>query len=207
MYLDRITYSYFLILFSFIPISIILGSSISLLNILLIDISFIFLFLKMRNFSFLKNDAVKYLFILYIYLIFNSLISLDITSGIYRNLGFLRIIILFFAFNFFLKQSLFLDRLLKIWALIILIVVFDVYFEYLNGTNLLGFPLTNENQHPFGGRLYSFFKNEAIVGGYINGFYLIIISKPHIPGPIDKIFLLSKLIYFFNKLYSSFIRK
>ena len=55
-----------------------------------------------------------------------------------------------------------------------MIVVFDVYFEYLNGTNLLGFPLTNENQHPFGGRLYSFFKNEAIVGGYINGFYLII---------------------------------
>ena len=101
MNISKFTYNYFLILFSLIPISIILGSSVSLLNVLLIDVSFIFLIIKLGNYSFLKNDNVKYLLVLYIYLIFNSLISIDITSGFYRNFGFLRIIILFFAFNFF----------------------------------------------------------------------------------------------------------
>ncbi|MFL2877584.1 MAG: hypothetical protein ACJZ8N_01225, partial [Candidatus Pelagibacter sp.] len=101
MQLNRTLNSYFLILFSFIPISIILGSSVSLLNILLIDISFILLILNKKDYSFLKKDAVKYLLILYCYLIFNSFISIDVSSGIYRNLGFIRIIILFIAINFF----------------------------------------------------------------------------------------------------------
>ena len=57
--------NYFITLFSLIPISIILGSTVSLINILLIDISFLFLIFYIREFSFLKNKAVKYLFLLY----------------------------------------------------------------------------------------------------------------------------------------------
>ena len=41
MQLNKATYNYFLILFSVIPVTIILGPKVSLLNILLIDISFI----------------------------------------------------------------------------------------------------------------------------------------------------------------------
>ena len=68
--------SYFLILFSFIPISIIIGSSISLLNILLIDLSFlIFLFFYKKDFTFIKSESFKYLLFLYLYLIFNSFVS------------------------------------------------------------------------------------------------------------------------------------
>ena len=176
MILNKITYNYFLILFILIPVSIILGSTVSLINILLIDISFLFLIIMRGNYSFLKNDSVKYLLVLYLYLIFNSFISIDITSGIYRNLGFVRIIILFLAFNFFFNQNFFLDRLLKSWFIIISIVIFDVYFEYFNGVNLLGFPETREESISFGPRLVSFFKDEPIVGGFINGFYLILIG-------------------------------
>ena len=176
MYLKKVTYNYFLILFALIPVSIVLGSTISLINILLIDVSFVFLILKIRNFSFLKNDVIKYLFILYLYLIFNSLISIDIKSGIYRNLGFLRIIILFIAFNFFFNQKFFIDKLFKIWIVFFTIIVFDVYFEYLNGTNMLGFPDRNGKAVSYGLRIVSFFKDEPIVGGFINSFYLIIIG-------------------------------
>ena len=140
MQLNKATYSYFLILFSVIPVTIILGPKVSLLNILLIDISFIILILKSRNFSFIKNNSIKFLIFLYLYLIFNSLISIDLNSGIYRNLGFIRIIILFVAFNYFFNQKLFLDRLLRIWLLIFLVVSFDVFLEYLTGTNSLGYP-------------------------------------------------------------------
>ena len=52
-----------------------------------------------------------------------------------------------------------------------MIVAFDVYLEYFTWTNLLGFPEIRENS-----RLVSFFKDEPIVGGYINGFFLILIG-------------------------------
>ena len=46
--------NYFLILFSLMPISIIIGSSASLINVLLIDLSFLFLLIYLKDFSFLK---------------------------------------------------------------------------------------------------------------------------------------------------------
>ena len=96
--------NYFIVLFSLFPVSVILGPSVSLINILLIDLSFLFLIFYIREFSFFKNKAVKYLFLLYFYLLFNSLISIDPTEGIYRNFGFIRIIILFVAVNYFFNK-------------------------------------------------------------------------------------------------------
>ena len=171
MDLTKNSYNYFLFLFSVIPLSILVGSSVSLFIIILIDISFIFLILKGGNYSFLKNDSIKYFLILYLYLIFNSLISIDASSGIFRNFGFIRILILFIAFNFFFNQKAFFNKVFKYWLLTFSIVVFDVFFEYFTGSNLLGFPEIRENS-----RIVSFFKDEPIVGGYIYGFYLMIIG-------------------------------
>ena len=55
-------------------------------------------------------------------------------------------------------------------------ISFDVFLEYLTGTNSLGYPLTGEGHVTFGPRIVSFFKDEPIVGGYINGFFLILIG-------------------------------
>ena len=123
MNLNRYAYHYFLILFSAIPLSIVIGSAVSVINILLIDLSFIVLLVNKKNFSFLKDKTIIYLFVLYGYLIFNSFISIDYSEGILRNLGFLRIIILFVAFNYFYHENLFFSRMLKIWLIIILIML------------------------------------------------------------------------------------
>ena len=163
--------NYFLVLFSLIPISIISGSLISLSNILLIDISFLILIMVNKDYSFLKSKAVKYLFLLYLYLIFNSLISTDREIGLARNLGFIRMIILFVAFNYFFNQKLFLKKVLYSWSIILCFILLDVFFESLNGKNIFGF-----GGGEYGERLVSFFKDEPIIGGYINGFYLIIIG-------------------------------
>ena len=120
--------NYFLLLFSFLPISIIAGSLISFINILLIDISFLILIRANKNYSFLKSRPVKYLFILYLYLIFNSFIALDKEIGLSRNLGFVRMIILFISFNYFFNQKFFLKYVLYAWSLILFFVLFDVFF-------------------------------------------------------------------------------
>ena len=171
---NKIIYNYFLLLFSLIPISILVGSGFSVSNILLIDLSFLIYMFYLKDFSFLKNESIKYLLIFYLYLIFNSFISIDSEQGIIRNFGFIRIIIFFVALNFFFNQKSFLEKTLFIWSLILLVVVFDIFFERFNGTNLLGYP--KETTTYFGNRIVSFFRDEPIVGGFVNAFYLILIG-------------------------------
>ena len=84
----------FFLLFLFLPISIIAGSTVSLVNIIIIDLFFIIVLILERNFHFTKNFAFKSLFFLYLYLIFNSFISQNYEIGLARNFGFIRIIIL-----------------------------------------------------------------------------------------------------------------
>jgi len=172
--LNKHIYNYFLILFSVIPISIIIGPSVSLSNIILIDISFLALIIYQKNYKFLGNRTLKYFLFLYLYLIFNSLISIDLSLGIYRNFGFIRIIIFFIALNYFFNEKNFLNKVLIFWLSIISIVILDIYLEVLTGSGMI------EKEHFFGGkggqRVVSFFKDEPIVGGYIFGFYLVIIG-------------------------------
>ena len=163
---NNILNNYFFILFSIIPIPIVVGSAVSIVNILLIDLSFIFLIIYKKNFDFIKNKTFKIILLLYLYLIFNSLISQDFLIGAKRNFGFIRFIIFFAAFNYFFHVSKFFHKILIIWAIILFLIILDVYFESYTGKNILGYG--------GGTRIFSFFKDEPIVGGYINAFYLII---------------------------------
>jgi len=163
---NKIINNYFFVLFSVIPISIIIGPAVSLINILLIDLSFIFFILYTKEFYFVKNKTFKFIVLLYLYLIFNSLISQDFLIGATRNFGFIRFIIFFTAFNYFFHTSKFFNKIFAIWTLTIFVLCLDVYLESYTGKNILGYGQ--------GTRVFSFFKDEPIVGGYINAFYLII---------------------------------
>src|SRR6056300_1072182 len=122
--------SYFLLLFSFIPASIILGPAVSLINILLIDFSFIFLILYKKDYKFLSNKTVKFIILLSLYLIFNSIISKDFSMSAYRNFGFIRFGILFLAFNyFFYNNKNFVIIVLATWLLSLSLLSLDTYKE------------------------------------------------------------------------------
>jgi hypothetical protein len=56
------------------------------------------------------------------------------------------------------------------WTITLTVVVVDVYIESYTGKNILGYG------ESYGKRIVSFFKDEPIVGGYLNAFYLIIIG-------------------------------
>ena len=161
---------YFFILFSIIPISLVIGPAVSLVNIVLIDLSFIVLFFYRKEKFLFSNSAVKLLFIIYIYLIFNSLMSIDPSLGIIRNLGFIRFVILFLAFNYFFNRNKYFNKIFFIWVLTIILLCFDILIEVYYGTNLLGYG------GEYGRRIVSFFKDEPIIGGYLNGFFLILIG-------------------------------
>jgi len=162
--------NFFFILFSLIPISIVIGATASLLNILLIDIFFIILLIKKKNYSFISNKYFIFLIFLYLYLLFNSFISLDYKEGLLRNIGFIRVIILFLAFNYFFNIKFFFKKVFFVWLCFFLIVLIDVQFEFQLGKNIFGY------ESPYGDRIVSFFKDEPIVGGFLAAFWLILIG-------------------------------
>ena len=127
MIINRYIDNYFLLLFCIIPLTIILGATVSLANILLIDISFLILIFYRRDFKFIKDRSILYLLLLYIYLMSNSFISIDFYEGFYRNFGFIRVIILFAAFNYFFLHNDFCTKVFKFWSLIISIVLFVIF--------------------------------------------------------------------------------
>jgi len=160
----------YLFLFSLIPISIIIGSSVSLINILIILVVFLIFTVKSIEKEIFKNSALIFLILLYIYLIFNSFIAIDFETSATRNFGFIRFILLFIVFNYFFNSSNKANNIFSFWFLIIIIVVFDSFIEFSFGRNILGYG------ERYGERIVSFFKDEPVVGAYINAFMFIIIG-------------------------------
>ena len=95
----------FLILISIIPLTIIIGPSVSLINILLISFLFLVNIIINKNLKFEDKKILFILLSLVIYFIFNSLISLDYKVGMARNFGFIRYVLLFLAINYFFYMS------------------------------------------------------------------------------------------------------
>ena len=166
-----------IIFFSILPISIILGSSISLLNIVLLGLSYIFIYFTNKDIKIHDFKPIILLIILYLYLIFNSFISVDITSGIYRNFGFVRFIFFFLIINYIFYDEKNI-RLLKIWLAIFFIVLIDIYIERFTGSNILGFGKLEIDGilQKDGPRVVSFFRTEPISGAFICGLSFLVMG-------------------------------
>ena len=160
----------YIFLFSLIPISIVIGPSISLINVLTILV--VFLVYTARNIEkeIFKNPVLIFFILLYIYLIFNSFIAVDFEMSAIRNFGFIRFILLFILVNYFFYASGKANNIFSFWFLIIIIVVFDSFKEFFSGTNIFGWG----GSEPYANRIVSFFKDEPVVGAYINGFIFIL---------------------------------
>jgi len=167
--IKKISIAYINLIFLILPISILVGPSVSLINIILINFSFVFYLIYKRKFLNLNDPIIKLFIFLYIYLIFNSFVAEDFHLSFNRNFGFIRWIVFFVAFNYFYPK-LFFKKIFFVWTILIFILVIDVYFEFFVGFNLVGY------QSQFGNRIVSFFKDEPIIGGFLGSFFLIVIG-------------------------------
>ena len=155
---------YLLILLSILPISFLIGPSISLINILTFDIFIVFFFFIKKEWLWTNEITIKILLLLYLYLIFNSLISIDPMMSFLRNFGFIRLIIFFVGINFFFYKYKYPNKIFTFWTLIILLIIIDIFIELIFGSNILGYG-SNE------ARVASFFDDELIVGGFVLSFF------------------------------------
>ncbi len=166
--------NYLILIFSLLPISIISGNFIMEINVFLIIISFLYFSILNKEFlnEITNNNFFYLILILWVYLIINSFLGVDFSNSIRRNLLFFKFLLLILAFKYLLLNFEILKKILSFWTIIILIVCFDVYFEFLFGFNILGFvsPMKSE-------RIVSFFKDELIVGNFLYAFLFIIVGS------------------------------
>jgi O-antigen ligase len=172
--LKNLNLNYYFILLSLIPISIIIGSSISLINILIIGFIFLFFSLNKKTFFLFREKTIICFFIIYIYLIFNSLIAVNIDTSLLRNIGFVRFIFLFLAVNYIFFNFKKVDFIFKTWILILLVVLIDCFYEIIFGQNILGYSVA-QGSFPQG-RIVSFFKDELVIVAFLNGFFFMVIG-------------------------------
>jgi len=175
---------FIIFLFSFLPISLMLGNSAVNSNILIIDLFFLLTCCRQKQWSWIKNKYFYFFMFIWIYLVINSIISENLVESfdfvrkeiIYpqkdsaiRSVGFIRFVIFLFAVQyFFFNSKKIFDQIFLYWSIIIFVVLIDVIFERIFGFNLLGF------ESPSSIRIVSFFKDELVVGGFILGFSFLI---------------------------------
>ena len=162
-----------IILFSFFPISFILGNPSINLNIILINILFLYNCYEFKSWAWLKDKFFRLLLIFYFYLIINSIIFHHLTNysnydGLIRSFSFIKFIFLTYAFQQLVEDKKILDNIIKNWLVIISVIILDILFEKIFGKNILG------NVSPDATRIVSFFKDELVVGGLILCFGFLI---------------------------------
>ena len=176
---------FIIFLFSFLPISLILGNSVINSNILIIDLFFLLTCYHQKQWSWIRNKYFYFFISIWIYLVINSIISENTAVSLFdtvrkeiiyprndsiiRSVGFIRFIIFLFAVQyFFFNSKKIFNQIFLYWSIIIFVVLIDVLFEYIFGFNLLGF------KSPSSKRIVSFFKDELVVGGFMLGFSFLV---------------------------------
>ena len=204
-------------LFSFLPISLILGNTFINLNILIVDLFFLFTCYHQKKWSWIKNKYLYFFIFIWIYLILNSIISENFAASAFdairkeivypqnesitRSVGFIRFVIFLFAVQyFFINSKKVFNQIFYFWSIIISVVLIDVIFESILDYNLLGYNSPNVY------RIVSFFKDELVVGNFLLGFSFLILGflfKSTNNDSKKKIF--SNLFFFFNNNLYLFI--
>jgi len=176
---------FIIFLFSFFPISLILGNSAINSNIIIIGLFFLLTCYRQKQWSWIRNKYFYFFISIWIYLVINSIISENVAESLFdtirkeiiypkndsiiRSVGFIRFIIFLFAVQyFFFNSKKIFNQIFLYWSIIIFVVLIDVVFERIFSFNLLGF------ESPTSKRVVSFFKDELVVGGFILGFSFLI---------------------------------
>ncbi len=163
-----------------LPISFVFGSAILNTLITILAIIFFLHILVCKNFNYFKENKVYFIFLI-IFLIFqiaNNIINNNF-EYFHKSIFYLRFLLLPIIFKYFSKFVEFnLSKISKIYLIILLLIIFDLFYQYIFGLNLLGFkPGLFNLEENFYERYSGVFGNELILGSYLSslGFLIVII--------------------------------
>ena len=184
---------------SILPILFVVGSGIINVSIILLDLILLYELFKKKKISYLDNKYFYSLFSIWAILLISLIFSNYLYDSMYRAIGFIRFIFFVFAIRYFfsLNKGKFKNIILNAWTISLLIITFDLIYEYIFGVNILGFV------SPMHGRLVSFLGDELKIGGLYFGIlglglanlYIYISTKKYTNFYKDNFFYLMVVLF------------
>lgn len=161
-----------ILLIALFPASLLSGSLIINIFIVLIGILYIAQIIFNKNIDHLNNFYFYFLIFFSFGLLINIFLNTGENFSYERQIGFLRYVFFVFALNYFLRlqDGKYFFLVLKAWIFIFLIATFDIIFEYIFGSNLFGY----KSYMP--GRIASFLNNELKIGNFFYGFCFLFLA-------------------------------
>ena len=158
------------VLLILLPFSLVTGPFIPDLSISIIAIMFISKCFVEKNFSYFNNIYFKYFIVFYFVCLLSALISdYKLISSI-KSFFYLRFGIFALAVWYLVSNNKNLIKYIYLCLLIcFLILIFDGFFQYIYGKNIIGLP-----KHEI--RLSSFFGDELILGSYLSRLLPVLIG-------------------------------
>jgi O-antigen ligase len=163
--MNSINFSFFLILF--LPISLLIGTGVSEFCVVAVSLFCLGKVIIEKKWELFRNKIFFLLFILWIYLIINFLVSgnYQLSNFSLRGLSFIKYILFIFFFILFTKNE--INKILYAWSIILTIVLIDIYFEFFVGHNLIGLRSYDPT------RIASFLGNELKIAHFLLGFIFL----------------------------------
>ena len=156
---------YFLVVL--LPFSLISGPFIPDLSITIIVLSFIYLSIKNNLRIYYTSNFSKFFLIFFLVLNLTSFLSVDPVQSFKISLVYFRYFIFALAFWYLIKvKPSILLILLKSIIVCMLILIFDGFYQFFFGENILGWEKIDT-------RISSFFKDELILGSYLSRIFPI----------------------------------
>lgn len=185
-----IYYFYFQTIFiSILPIALITGPAIPDIIVSSTSLIFVLKIFLFKQFSLIKNRLFLLLLIFYIYIVLNSIFSENIFLSLESSLFYIRFIFFAFLINDLLKYS---DKLIFYLLISFLfaftVLIFDSYFQYFFGSNILGYEYDGQ-------RLSSLFNDEKILGSYLSRLTPFFLGLVLYLYPNSKKIIIVSLIY------------
>jgi O-antigen ligase len=187
------------ILFCLIPFFLITGPFLSDLSVSLISLLFLIYCLKNNNFSYFNHNYFYFFLIFWIYLIFNTLINNFNLDSFKISFFYFRYGVFVIAIVTFLKEDYkFIKYFFYCIFICFTILVFDGFYQYFYGENILGWKNST--------RTSSLFGDEKILGSYLSRLWPIFFGltififkeKNKLSSFIILIFILSETLIFLS---------
>jgi len=133
------SFSYYLVLF--LPLAVILGRSALDLSFTLLGLMFLSHCIQQHDWQLFKPKWVKLALFIWLYLVVRSVFAIEIANNIDRGLFFGRFILGLLAIEWVFSRYLQAPkRLFQVSLVVVTFLIFDIYFQFFTGYDLLGKP-------------------------------------------------------------------
>ncbi len=151
-----------LLLFLF-PAAQVSGPFLTDFFLIIISIIFLLIYNNDKEFNLSESNFFKLFITFYIFLIITSVLSDNVLFSLKSSIPYIRFGIFSLAIFFILKNNNNFSKYFYIFLIItIALLLFDGYFQFITGKNILGFQTNRPD------RLGSFFLDELILGSYLS---------------------------------------